>query len=89
MCVCAVQSAVQDQQLCGCSVAASLTVHPVCAGVLACVNVCRTAVHMAARAAGADMMGVLLDALPEGERTELINAADKSGITPVFLAFQR
>lgn len=45
--------------------------------------------HMAARTAGADMMGVLLDALPEAERTELINAADKSGITPVFLAFQR
>jgi hypothetical protein len=44
---------------------------------------------MAARAAGAEMMGVLLDALPEADRTELINAADKSGITPVFLAFQR
>jgi tryptophan synthase alpha subunit len=44
---------------------------------------------MAARAADAEMMGVLLDALPETERTDLINAADKSGITPVFLAFQR
>ncbi|WIA33907.1 hypothetical protein OEZ86_007006 [Tetradesmus obliquus] len=49
----------------------------------------RTAVHMAARAAGAEMLGVLLDALPEQERTDLINAADRSGITAVFLAFQR
>lgn len=45
--------------------------------------------HLAARTAGADMMGVLLDAVSEAERTALINAADKSGITPVFLAFQR
>jgi hypothetical protein len=44
---------------------------------------------MAARAAGAEMLGVLLDALPEQERTDLINQADKSGITAVFLAFQR
>jgi hypothetical protein len=44
---------------------------------------------MAARAADAEMMDVLLDAVPEAERTDLINAADKSGITPVFLAFQR
>ncbi|WIA13754.1 hypothetical protein OEZ85_007304 [Tetradesmus obliquus] len=49
----------------------------------------RTAVHMAARAAGAEMLGVLLDALPEQERTDLINTADRSGITAVFLAFQR
>lgn len=45
--------------------------------------------HMAARAADADMMGVLLNALPESARTDLINGADRSGITPVFLAFQR
>lgn len=44
---------------------------------------------MAARAAGAEVMGVLLDGLPEEERTDIINAADKSGLTPVFLAFQR
>lgn len=44
---------------------------------------------MAARAADADMMGALLDDLADLERTDLINAADKSGITPVFLAFQR
>jgi tryptophan synthase alpha subunit len=44
---------------------------------------------MAARAAGAEVMGVLLDGLPEEERTDMINAADKSGLTPVFLAFQR
>lgn len=49
----------------------------------------RTAVHLAARAAGAEMLSTLLDALPEEERTELVNAADKSGITPVFLAYQR
>eukprot|EP00882_Tetradesmus_deserticola_P006660 GHRQ01007013.1.p1 GENE.GHRQ01007013.1~~GHRQ01007013.1.p1 ORF type:complete len:195 (+),score=75.21 GHRQ01007013.1:144-728(+) len=49
----------------------------------------RTAVHMAARAAGSAMLGVLLDAMPEQERTDLINQADKSGITAVFLAFQR
>lgn len=44
---------------------------------------------MAARTAGAEMLGVLLDALPESERAGLINAADHHGITPVFLAFQR
>eukprot|EP00879_Flechtneria_rotunda_P004851 GHRR01005125.1.p1 GENE.GHRR01005125.1~~GHRR01005125.1.p1 ORF type:complete len:196 (+),score=77.08 GHRR01005125.1:170-757(+) len=49
----------------------------------------RTAVHMAARAAGADMLSALLNQLPEQERTELINMPDKSGITPVFLAYQR
>jgi hypothetical protein len=49
----------------------------------------RTAVHMAARAAGSEMLAVLLDALPEQERTDLINTADRSGITAVFLAFQR
>ena len=45
--------------------------------------------HMAARAAGAEVMRVLLDGLSEEERTDMINAADKSGLTPVFLAFQR
>eukprot|EP00878_Enallax_costatus_P003965 GHUV01004186.1.p2 GENE.GHUV01004186.1~~GHUV01004186.1.p2 ORF type:complete len:191 (+),score=59.06 GHUV01004186.1:313-885(+) len=49
----------------------------------------RTAVHLAARAAGAEMLSALLDALPDEEKTQLINAADKSGITPVFLAYQR
>jgi hypothetical protein len=46
-------------------------------------------VHMAARAAGSEMLAVLLDAMPEQERTDLINQADRSGITAVFLAFQR
>lgn len=50
---------------------------------------CRSAVHLAARAAGTEMLGVLLDALPEQERTDLINTADRSGITAVFLAYQR
>lgn len=45
--------------------------------------------HMAARAAGAEVMGVLLDGMQEEERTDMINAADKSGLTPIFLAFQR
>lgn len=44
---------------------------------------------MAARAAGSEMLSALLDALPEEDRTQLINASDKSGITPVFLAYQR
>jgi hypothetical protein len=44
---------------------------------------------MAARAAGSEMLAVLLDAMPEQERTDLINQADRSGITAVFLAFQR
>jgi hypothetical protein len=44
---------------------------------------------MAARAAGSEMLAVLLDALAEQERTDLINTADRSGITAVFLAFQR
>jgi hypothetical protein len=35
------------------------------------------------------MLAVLLDAMPEQERTDLINQADRSGITAVFLAFQR
>ncbi|KAF6235941.1 hypothetical protein COO60DRAFT_1617611, partial [Scenedesmus sp. NREL 46B-D3] len=48
-----------------------------------------TAVHMGARAAGSEMLAVLLDAMPEQERTDVINLADRSGITAVFLAFQR
>lgn len=44
---------------------------------------------MAARAAGAEMLEVLLAGLPEAEACQLINAPDKAGITPVFLAFQR
>jgi hypothetical protein len=45
---------------------------------------------MAARAAGAEMLAVLLGpGLPAAERVELANAPDRAGITPVFLAFQR
>ena len=44
---------------------------------------------MGARAAGSEMLTVLLDAMPEQERTDVINLADRSGITAVFLAFQR
>lgn len=72
-----------------CNVCVSIRAASKCWQALLVLASCRTAVHMAARAADAQMMGVLLDALPEAERTELINAADKSGITPVFLAFQR
>jgi hypothetical protein len=44
---------------------------------------------MAARAADADMLMALLDDLAAEDRTELINKADRSGITAVFLAYQR
>eukprot|EP00775_Hariotina_reticulata_P002654 gene2655-2953_t len=49
----------------------------------------RTAVHMAARAADAEMLTALLDDLTAEDRSDLINKADKSGITAVFLAYQR
>lgn len=45
--------------------------------------------HLAARAAGADMLGVLLGALSPEERAELVNQEDRSGLTPAFLAYQR
>jgi hypothetical protein len=52
-------------------------------------NARSTAMHLAARAAGADMLGVLLGALSPEERAELINQEDRSGLTPAFLAYQR
>ena len=36
-----------------------------------------------------DVLEVLLEDLEKPDRLEYINAADKSGITPVFLAKQR
>ena len=50
---------------------------------------CRSALHLAARAGALDVLEVLLEDLEKPERLEYINAADKSGITPVFLAKQR
>lgn len=36
-----------------------------------------------------DVLEVLLEDLEKADRMEYVNAADKSGITPVFLAKQR
>lgn len=44
---------------------------------------------MAARAGALDVLEVLLEDLEKADRLEYVNAADKSGITPVFLAKQR
>ncbi len=45
--------------------------------------------HLAARAGALDVLEVLLEDLEKADRLEYVNAADKSGITPVFLAKQR
>lgn len=50
---------------------------------------CRSALHLAARAGALDVLEVLLEDLEKADRLEYVNAADKSGITPVFLAKQR
>ena len=50
---------------------------------------CRSALHLAARAGAIDVLEVLLEDLEKPDRLEYVNAADKSGITPVFLAKQR
>ncbi len=50
---------------------------------------CRSALHLAARAGALDVLEVLLEDLEKPDRLEYVNAADKSGITPVFLAKQR
>lgn len=50
---------------------------------------CRSALHLAARAGALDVLEVLLEDLEKADRREYVNAADKSGITPVFLAKQR
>ena len=44
---------------------------------------------MAARAGALDVLEVLLEDLDKADKLEYINAADKSGITPVFLAKQK
>ncbi|DBA82248.1 hypothetical protein WJX79_006826 [Trebouxia sp. C0005] len=49
----------------------------------------RSALHLAARAGALDVLEVLLEDLEKADRLEYVNAADKSGITPVFLAKQR
>ncbi|KAL3152721.1 hypothetical protein ABBQ38_012312 [Trebouxia sp. C0009 RCD-2024] len=49
----------------------------------------RSALHLAARAGALDVLEVLLEDLEKTDRVEYVNAADKSGITPVFLAKQR
>ena len=53
------------------------------------VYLCRSALHLAARAGALDVLEVLLEDLEKADRLEYVNAADKSGITPVFLAKQR
>lgn len=45
--------------------------------------------HLAARAGALDVLEVLLEDLDKADQLEYVNAADKSGITPVFLAKQR
>ncbi len=45
--------------------------------------------HLAARAGALDVLEVLLEDLEKADRLEYVNAADKSGMTPVFLAKQR
>ncbi|DBA82933.1 TPA: hypothetical protein ACH3X1_006717 [Trebouxia sp. C0004] len=49
----------------------------------------RSALHLAARAGALDVLEVLLEDLEKADRLEYVNAADKSGITAVFLAKQR
>ena len=44
---------------------------------------------MAARAGALDVLEVLLEDLDKADKLEYVNAADKSGITPVFLAKQK
>ena len=59
----------------------------------ACLNllsrVYRSASHLAARAGALDVLEVLLEDLDKADKLEYVNAADKSGITPVFLAKQK
>ena len=45
--------------------------------------------HLAARAGALDVLEVLLEDLDKADKLEYVNAADKSGITPVFLAKQK
>lgn len=47
--------------------------------------------HLAARAAGPEMLAALLDsqAAAHGDVAALVNAPDRLGLTPVFLAHQR
>lgn len=49
----------------------------------------RTAIHLAARSADANMLQVLLDGLDAAVKEKLVNQTDMFGITPVFLAMQK
>lgn len=49
----------------------------------------RTAVHLAARNADADMLKLLIHKLPEKQRLDVVNQPDAFQITPVYLALQK
>ena len=49
----------------------------------------RTAVHLAARSADAEMLKTLMDGVDSEERKRLANETDNFGITPVSLAYQK
>ena len=49
----------------------------------------RTAVHLAARSADAEMLKTIMDGVEAEEKKRLANETDNFGITPVSLAYQK
>eukprot|EP01023_Acetabularia_acetabulum_P022148 TRINITY_DN2187_c0_g1_i1.p1 TRINITY_DN2187_c0_g1~~TRINITY_DN2187_c0_g1_i1.p1 ORF type:complete len:181 (-),score=44.03 TRINITY_DN2187_c0_g1_i1:267-809(-) len=49
----------------------------------------RTAIHLAARHGNAQMLRSILEGVEEEDKLKLVNQADLSGITPIFLAREK
>lgn len=53
------------------------------------MSLCRSALHLAARAGEADVVQALLEGLKPKDQVAYVNELDSHGFTPLFLAQQR